>query len=569
MTRRAPSFAAAAVAAGAALVLLIAGRETWFYLDEWDFSLRAADLSLDAIMNPNNQNWHGTVVLLYRALFELFGFDGYVAFRLVGVALVVTIGVLGYLYARPRIGPWWALLPLALLAVSPSFEVQLWPFQIGQLLSGACGLGALLLLDREPTRASLGGAAALLVVAVASSSAAIPLLAVVIYDRLLTRERRREVLVALPAVVVYGLWYLEYAGREPRPNKLSADALSAAADKAFDVAHGNITALLGLTSQGSKGTLAGQIGVAILVVVVCWRIFGGHSEGRTRVIALAGGLVTYWSLLAWGRPFNEGLGVSGRYVFVAQILLVLLLVEVAVGVVPAMRDRRLRLASAAAVVVVMGLALIHNVRTELDFGGFLRQNARAMEGQVYGLALLPPDRRASAPIHLEPLGTQIPRPAGAYFDLFDRFGGPAPTEPDARALPSDARARADQSLMLAFAAPQPTAAAQAGSPPEVTAVVGGAAPQARADGSCATVRSSGGQGVFELTPPPAGVAVSNMGPGPLTVQVRRYASDWLGPARADVAEDAPLTLRIAPVTGAAPWRIRLVGEAARVCSLAA
>ena len=137
--RHAPTIAAAAVAAGGAAVLLVAGRGTWFYLDEWDFSLRAADLSADSIMGPNNQNWHGTVVLLYRALLEVFGFGHYAAFRILATALIVAIAVLGYVYARPRIGAWWALLPLALLVASSAFEVQVWPFQIGQLLSAPAG----------------------------------------------------------------------------------------------------------------------------------------------------------------------------------------------------------------------------------------------------------------------------------------------------------------------------------------------------------------------------------------------------------------------------------------------
>jgi len=424
VTRRLPALAAAVVAGAGALVLLIAGRETWFYLDDWDFSLRAADLSLDSIMNPNNQNWHATVVLVYRVIFELFGFDGYLAFRVLATALVVGVAVLAYLYARPRIGPWWALLPLGLLVASPAFEVQLWPFQIGQLLSGAAGLGALLLLDREPTRARMIASAALLLVAVASSSAGVPLVALVVYDRLLTPGRRRQVLVALPAIAAYGIWYAEYAGREARPNTVSASSFSAAADKAIDVAHGNITALLGLTSQGPKGVLAGQIGVLVLVVLTCWRVFGAQAQGRARVIAVAGALLTFWVLLAWGRPYNEGLGVSGRYVFLSQLLLVLLLVEVGSGLGAWLRERgavAAQWALGGALAVVAALAFVHNVRTELDFGGFLRQNARAMEGQIYGLALLPPQRRAGAPINLEALGSQITRSAGPYFALLTRL----------------------------------------------------------------------------------------------------------------------------------------------------
>jgi hypothetical protein len=566
------------VAVGGAAVLLVAGRGTWFYLDEWDFSLRAAHLSADSIMGPNNQNWHGTVVLLYRALFELFGFEHYAAFRVLATALVVVLAGLAYLYARPRVGPWWALLPLGLLVASPSFEVQVWPFQIGQLLSGAAGLGALMLLDREPTRAGRVGAAVLLLVAVSSSSAGVPMVALVVYDRLLAPGRRWDALAAVPAIVAYGIWYAEWGTREPRPNNFTAPALSAAADRVVSIGDGVVTALLGLTNQGAKGTLAGQIGFALLVVALCWRIFGPYSSGRRRVIALAAGLLTYWCLLAWGRgPQGTGIEVSGRYLFLSQLLVVLLLVEVGAGIgawlhAERSRGRRWaqpgRLLAGAAVTVVMALALLHNVRTELDFGGILRENARAMRGQVYGLSLLPEQRRTVAPFYLEALGPQIQRSAGVYFDTMERFGGPTPSEDDVRKLPPDARGRADLALLGANLAAPPAAAGGsgfAGAAPQVS--VAGPA-RLRRGASCVTVRSQGQPLVIELGPPATGMALANLGTQPLELRGRRYASGWDGPARVDVAPKTTLPVRLAPDRGTQPWQLRITGEAVRLCSLA-
>jgi hypothetical protein len=573
--RHAATVAAAAVAIGGAVVLLAAGRGTWFYLDEWDFSLRAAHLSLDSIMGPNNQNWHGTVVLLYRAIFELFGFH-YAPFRLLATGLVVAIGLLAYVYARRRIGPWWALIPLALVVASPSFEVQLWPFQMGQLLSGAGGLGALLLLDRDPTRGNRAAAAALLVLAVASSSVGVPLVALIAYDRLLTPGRRREVLVALPAVVAYAIWYAEWGTREPSPNEFTAPALSAAADRVVSIGDGVVTALLGLTSQGAKGTLIGQIGFAVLVVAVCWRIFGPYSKDRPRVIALAAGLVTFWCLLAWGRgPQGAGIEVSGRYLFLSQVLVVLLLAEVGAGVGEWLRAERARgrrwaepgrVVASAAVAVVVALALVHHVRTELDFGGILRENARAMRGQVYGLSLLPPERRAVAPFYLEALGPQIQRSASPYFDLMGRFAGPDPGEEEVRALPADARGRADLALFGANLAAAAAADLRSGGAPPEVGVVGSARP--RQAGPCVTVRSAGGSVLVTVRPPPSGMAVENLGAAPLELRGRRYAPGWAGPGRVDVAPKTTLPVILQPDQGSEPWRLRLSGAAVRLCSLA-
>jgi hypothetical protein len=573
--RDAATIAAAALTIGGAAVLLVAGRDTWLYLDEWDFATRADQLSAESIFYPQNQNLHATVVLIYRALFELFGLDGYLPFRLLATALVVCIAVLGYVYARRRIGPWWALLPLALLVSSPAYEVMLWPFQMGQLLSGAAGLGALVLLDREPTRATRVAAAALLVIAVTSSSAGVPLVAVVVYDRLLTAGRRLEALVALPAAAVYAWWYWDYGDREPRANEFTAAAVNAAARRAIDIGDGAVQSVLGLGSRGTTGALLGQVGLLVLVILVCWRLFSPYSSGRGRVIALAGGLVTYWFLLAWGRPFQAGLELSGRYLFLSQILMVLLLVEVGRGVADWARDERarrgepVRVAGAvagAAVVIVGGLALLHNVRTELDFGKILRDNERAMRGQVYGLFLLPEDRRDGAPFFLEALGRQIPRSGAQLFSIIDRFGGPDPTEADVRALPADARGRADQALLGTYAVP--AASATAGPPPAVTVVAGDADPL-RQSGSCVTVRAQpGGSLVADVQAPPAGFSVMDLGEEPLGLLARRYAPTWDGPARVDVAPQSALDVRPAPDRGTQAWSFRLEGQAGRVCSLA-
>jgi len=568
MTRRKETIAALLVVAGAVALVLIANRGTWFYLDDWDFAWRAADFSDDSIFNPQNQNWHTTVVLVYRAMLEVFGMSSYVPFRLLEAALVAGLGVLAYLYARERIGPWWALIPVALIVVSPGFEPLLWPFQIGLLMSAVSGLGAILLLDREPTRAALIGAGALLVVAVASSSAGVPLVAVAVYDRLLRPGRRLEALVGLPAMLAYVLWYAEYGAREPKPNQLDAAAFNAAASRAIDIGDGVVQSLLGLSSQGAKGSLIGQIGLAVLVVVVCWRIFGPYSQGRGRVIALAGGLVTYWCLLAWGRALQPGIELSPRYVFLSQVLIVLLLVEVAVGVVAIRWAQPARVVAAGVVMVVAGLALIDNVRAELDFGDILRDNARAMRGQVYGVSLLEDDRRAAASVFLEPLGSQIGRPTAQFFEPLDRFGWPTPSEADVRDLPAVGRARADQAQFAAYVSPTPSPASNlGGAPPEPIGRAGGEA-NLTVSGPCLTMRAMEGQSAFlEVRPPATGMAVVNRGVTPLAVHGRRYAGDWTGPAKVDVAPRTALPVSLPPDRGSPGWRIAVAGEAARLCAL--
>ena len=344
----------------------------------------------------------------------------------------------------------------------------------------------------------------------------------------------------------------------------------------MDVGDGVMQSLLGLGSQGAKGALAGQAALVLLVVLVCWRIFGGYSQGRGRVIALSGALVTYWFLLAWGRHSTAGIEVSPRYLFLSLLLVLLLLVEVAVGVAAWLRHEQMRGRRAArpaavvlglAVTIIGGLAVLHNARTELEFGGILRANARAMRGQVYGLALLNAETRAKASAYLEPLGPQIGRPASAFLETLERFGGIEPSEADVTALPADGRARTDQALLLASVSPQPAAGGDLGvRAPETSAVAGQG--RLRESGPCALLGSEQQAPVLvDVKVPENGIAVTNTSQGPLTVQGRRYAADWNGPAKVDVAPQTSLVVRLPPDRGAEPWQIRVAGSAGRFCTL--
>jgi hypothetical protein len=133
-----------------------------------------------------------------------------------------------------------------------------------------------------------------------------------------------------------------------------------------------------------------------------------------------------------------------------------------------------------------------------------------------------------------------------------------------KALPADARGRADQALFANYAALAATPA-PAGPPPEVT-VVDGSAARLRESGSCVTL-DEGTPAALAVKPPPAGATVANPSATPLTVHARRYADDWSGPARAEVATKTSLTIVLPADRGTAPWRVRATGEAARICAL--
>jgi hypothetical protein len=67
--------------------------------------------------------------------------------------------------------------------------------------------------------------------------------------------------------------------------------------------------------------------------------------------------------------------------------------------------------------------------------------------------------------------------------------------------------------------------------------------------------------------PSTEVSVESPVDAPLTVQARRYASDWTGLARLDVAPRTSMPVGFPPDTGSEPWQVGVAGEAARICSL--
>ena len=73
--------------------------------------------------------------------------------------------------------------------------------------------------------------------------------------------------------------------------------------------------------------------------------------------------------------------------------------------------------------------------------------------------------------------------------------------------------------------------------------------------------------LVQVQVPESGMAVTNTSQGALTVQGRRYAAGWDGPAKVVVAPQTSLVIRLPADFGAEPWHIRVAGSAGRFCTL--
>ena len=84
----------AAVEVYAAVFWLHAGRREWFYLDEWDFLARRRASHLGDLFRAHNEHWVTIPVLVYRALYSMFGLRAYLPYRLVVLALYLAAAAL-------------------------------------------------------------------------------------------------------------------------------------------------------------------------------------------------------------------------------------------------------------------------------------------------------------------------------------------------------------------------------------------------------------------------------------------------------------------------------------------
>src|SRR5829696_6536325 len=204
----------AALLAGAAMitsgVLLLhwLGRLT-FWRDEWDFLLHRRSWSIGTFLDPFVEHLLAASILIYKVGVSAFGMDSGRPFQLVAVALfLLSVGLL-FVYVQRRAGEWLGLAAiLPILFLGPSWDDLLFPFQMALFGSVACGIGALLALERGDRAGDLL-AGCLLLLALLFSDLGIPFVAAATVDLAFDRDRwRRAFVVVVPTL----LWLLWYAG---------------------------------------------------------------------------------------------------------------------------------------------------------------------------------------------------------------------------------------------------------------------------------------------------------------------------------------------------------------------
>ena len=337
-------------------------RHLWFFDDEWQFlvgrGLWYAPTDPRSIWYPHFEHWSTLPILLWRALYSVFGLSTYWPYLLaLLVTEVVVMNLLWRLCLRNGVDPWVAMAAVALLGLLGAGSEDLgWAFQVGFVGSLAFGLGAILLVDRPgpgPPQAhyalaSLAALASLMCSSVGDAMAVA--LAVVLFAR---RPAKRAVAVLALPVAGYAVWWA-FVGRLGLT--LPGDHLRGA----------NFTDLPGYVWTGLSTALGrsfdlGSAGATMLVALTAWLMWRlPHLLGRRPALAgLGAAAFVFYLLVGLGRDTAGDVGSTApRYIYVAMALL---LPAIAYALSPR-ADRRLpeaggNIARAVAVVFLLATAL--------------------------------------------------------------------------------------------------------------------------------------------------------------------------------------------------------------------
>jgi predicted lipoprotein with Yx(FWY)xxD motif len=342
-----------AVEVAALITVLVLGRHQWFTLDEWDFLAGRNAGSITDLFRPHNEHWSTIPILVYRALFHLFGLRTYLPYQLIVVLLDLTAAaLLRTVMRRAGVSPWVATAAASLFVLfGAGFQDMIWAFQIGFVGSLVLGLTHMLLadhdgpIDRRDYLGLLAGLAGLM-----CSAIAIPMTIAVGLATLLRRGWGVALLHTLPLAACYAIWWFGIGRSYYHPHGIPG-GLSGLARFVW----------LGIRSSfESMGQLPGAgIALGALLVIGLWVAWARADWRmlRTRAAvpgALLLGGIAFYVIAATGQgAFDFGTGFASRSRYL-QIFTAMALPAIAVAA-DALARRWRFLLPVALVLLVLGI----------------------------------------------------------------------------------------------------------------------------------------------------------------------------------------------------------------------
>lgn len=321
---------AAAMVVAAALILYL-GRRTGPTPDEVSFFVTTPSFSVREAIDPYGGHLILTTRAVYRALLEIFGSD-YVTFRILAAATVLTTVGLFYAFASRTIGRVAALAPCFVLLVFGSDTVHvLAGNSFTVLLPIACGIGALLAIERGDRLGDVA-ACALLVLATVTYSTGLALIVAIAVAILLRPDRRRRMWVAVLPVALYVAWWAwsqtlpDQGGGIVSSNVLLIPAWS------FDSLAAVLGSTVGLNHRFAGSPAPLQAGPPLALAALAALLWRARTGSLPRAVWPAVAAVTaLWALQCLAATDADNYPSSPHYMFPGALLVLLVAVQAARG----------------------------------------------------------------------------------------------------------------------------------------------------------------------------------------------------------------------------------------------
>jgi hypothetical protein len=357
-TRLGPwEWAFAAVCVAAAALLLILGRSTTFWLDDW--ALLSAPhrdgWTLDTLMLPHNDHWVLTQMALWELLQSTVGMRSHLPYLALNVPFHIAAGAAVFVLVRGQAGPFIGFAAGTLfLFLGTGGEVLFFATGFSPIVATALGSWALVAtLGADPLQRAGGRraitVAALLVLAIMSGGMALYYMAAIGAALLFVADRRRELWVLLPAGLAFVAWEIAYGTGAGAVNVLTD--IAALRDLGEYVRAGSAHALGAVT--GLEDSI-GLVLVVLLVGATAWNLLG---RGPIVFGAVAGvtGLIAAYAITGLARASaGPDQAAASRYVY-ATAPLVLLAVSAWLARLAPFDPRRMRVGLTVAVFLAVAL----------------------------------------------------------------------------------------------------------------------------------------------------------------------------------------------------------------------
>jgi hypothetical protein len=534
--RRLPAALLAAASAVSAVLLIALCSRLTFLIDDWDLLLHRRGISVDAFMVPHGEHPSMSLVAVYKLIQATIGMGSLTPYAVVATLTFVASVILFFVWASRRVGERLAVIAaLPLLFLGTAWEDLLTPFQLGYFAPMACGLGALLLLDRKDRRGN-AWCCALLVLALTFQSLGLVFVVGATVAMVLDRSIRWRAWVVAVPFILYCLWWI---GWHSDANQFTFDNLATAPAYVLDGFSASTGALFGL----GGGLVWGRPLFAALVVLAGLRLFRLGAVPRGFWVALALGL-TFWLLIALNASFGRSPDAS-RYVYPGAIFVLMCVAELVVGY----RPGRLVFAAGLGVAVI---SIAGNLWALHD--GFDRSRAATeiVRGNLSGLEIAEDTVDPNLVLDGGNSGFNYFTllDAGSYLSAADKFGSPAYSPAELVDAPESSRVAADKVLAAALGLHlEPSAGA-------------------KAEDGCQRI-SGTGDGPGSVTLPAGGAVLTSASKPGAEILVRRYATASFPVDLGLVPAGTSSTLAIPADRSDQPWQVSVEagGSTLAVCPL--